>query len=154
MILKCARHVFDRRMHGELLILDTTSRKPHYGPMKARIVLSWILTVIVAALYGLTALSKLTGASAQMFENWGYAPWFAFVIGAVEAIGAVMLMVPASMKWGVYVLSAVMVGAAANQIVNGEILDLLRPAIFSLAMWTALFLRRSSGSGSVDSQSV
>ena len=152
MILKCVGYVFDRRLHVEWVILESTLNQDAVSKMQVRRVLSWILTAIVAAMFGLTALAKLSGASAQMFVDWGYAPWFALVIGAVEAIGAVMMLVPASMRWGVYLLSAVMVGAAATHIVNGELPDLLRPAIFSLAMWSALFLRRASGSRRNDSR--
>jgi uncharacterized membrane protein YphA (DoxX/SURF4 family) len=109
--------------------------------MKAFTVLSWILVVIVALLFGLTATAKLGGMSAEQFVNWGYRPWFAIVIGVVEAVGAVLLLVPRTMRWGVYLLSMVMAGAVVTHLANAEGLQIMRPMIFAAVMWAALYLR-------------
>lgn len=113
--------------------------------MNTRSILSWVVAVPVALLFGLTGLAKLGGAAGQMFIDWGYPAWFAYVIGAVEAFGALLLLIPQTMRGGVYLLTVVMVGAALTHIINAEGLAVLRPTIFAAAMWGALYLRSSAG---------
>lgn len=112
--------------------------------MKTRMIISWVLVVLTAFLFGLTALAKLGGMAGQMFLGWGYPAWFAYVIGALEGVGAVALLIPRTMRWGVYLLTIIMIGAAITHLVNGEGLAVLRPALFAGGMWLALYLRSST----------
>lgn len=118
-----------------------TPRPQERPNVKTRIIISWVLIVPIALLFAMAALSKLGGAAGSMFIDWGYPAWFAYVVGVVEAVGAIALLVPRSTKWAVYLLTVVMVGAAITHIVNAEYLGVLRPAIFTALMWGGLLLR-------------
>ena len=48
---------------------------------KVKNLTSWVLVLLLAVGFLMAALGKLTGAAAPMFEGWGYAPWFATLIG-------------------------------------------------------------------------
>ena len=112
--------------------------------MNARLILSWVLIVPVALLFGLAGLPKLGGAAGEMFMNWGYPAWFALVIGALESVGAVGLLLPKTMRWGVYLMTVIMIGAAITHLINGEGLAVLRPTLFAGAMWLAFYLRSAA----------
>lgn len=118
--------------------------------------MSWVLVVLVAALYTLAGVAKLTGAASGNFAGWGYPAWFALVIGILETAGAIGLLIPVTMRWAAYGLTIVMVGAAYTHLASAEGLQVLRPVIFTAIMWTALYLRkhppfRLSGVGSSSS---
>ena len=110
--------------------------------MNVRTISAWILIILIAAGYGMAALGKLTGAATDMFAQWGYPAWFALAIGSLEGLGAVGLLIPATTRWAVWGLSLIMLGAAYTHIANNEGLDLIRPIIFTSAMWGALYLRK------------
>lgn len=109
--------------------------------MKTKNVVSWVLVALVAALYGLAGVAKLTGAATINFAAWGYPAWFAVFIGVVEVAGAIGLLIPSTTRWAAYGLSIVMLGAAYTHLINGEGLQVLRPAIFTAIMWIVLYLR-------------
>ena len=52
---------------------------------------SWVLAVLLAIGFILAAIGKLTGAQTEMFLGWGYAAWFATLIGVLELAGAIGL---------------------------------------------------------------
>ena len=113
---------------------------------KVRTILSWVLVVLLAALFAGSALAKLTGAATEMFAGWGYPAWFATVIGIAELAGAIGLLIPRTMRCAVYGLTIVMLGAAYTHLANGEGLQVLRPIAFAMVMWTAVWLRRRAAS--------
>ncbi len=113
---------------------------------KVRSVLSWVLVALVAAMFAMSGLAKLGGQMTEMFATWGYPPWFATLIGVAELAGAIGLLVPRTTRWAVYGLSAVMLGAAYTHIANGEGVEVLRPIVFIVVMWTALLLRGRAAS--------
>ena len=110
--------------------------------MKARKIASWILTILLGVAFGLIGLTKMGGMAGDMFVDWGYPAWFALVVGAVEAIGGILLVIPRTLRFGVFLLTVVMVGAAATHLLNSEAIQILRPAAFGCALWLALWLRK------------
>ena len=109
---------------------------------KLRNASSWLLLILVAALFAMSGIFKLTGGAADMFAAWGYPAWFAIFIGVAELAGAVGLLIPKTTRWAVYGLSVIMAGAAYTHLAHNESAQIIRPALFALVMWTALFLRR------------
>lgn len=109
-----------------------------------RTISSWILIVIMAALFLMAALGKLTGAATPMFEAWGYPAWFAMLIGIAELAGAIGLLIPKTTRWAAVGLVAVMLGAAYTHVSNGEGAQVLRPLVFMGGLAAILLLRRSS----------
>ena len=112
---------------------------------RVRTVSSWVLVLLLAAGYLLAALGKLTGMAAPMFEGWGYAPWFATLIGILELAGVIGLLVPKTTRYAVLGLTVIMVGAAYTHVANGEAPQILRPGIFLTLLWTVWWLRGEPG---------
>ena len=103
-----------------------------------RSIVGWVLLVPLAALYLLGGLGQ--------FAGWGYAPWFAILIGGLEAAGAVGLLVPRTTRLAVYGLSVIMLGAAYTHLTNGEGAQVVRPGIFLGVLWLVWWLRGTRAS--------
>lgn len=110
-----------------------------------RTISSWILVVVLAGLFTLAALGKLTGAATEMFTGWGYPAWFALLIGCAELAGAIGLLIPKTTRYAIYGLTAVMLGAAYTHLSHGEGVEVLRPLIFLGGLWAIWLLRRDGG---------
>lgn len=109
---------------------------------RAKNIASWVLAALVALGFLLAAVGKLSGAQTEMFEGWGYAPWFATVIGVLELLGAVGLLIPRLTRPAILGLTGIMIGAAYTHIANGEAAQLVRPLIFAGILWSVRWLRR------------
>ncbi|HZR46438.1 MAG TPA: DoxX family protein [Candidatus Manganitrophaceae bacterium] len=73
----------------------------------------WVLQLLGAAMFLMAGSSKLTGNQqmVQAFEMIGLGQWFRVLTGALEVIGAVLLLVPQTAFFGALLLAIVMVGA-------------------------------------------
>ena len=111
-------------------------------PWKPRTVTGWILAILLSLAYLLAAVGKLSGAASPMFEGWGYAAWFATLIGVLELAGAIGLVIPKSTRWAILGLTAIMLGAAYTHLANGEGVQVVRPLVFLAGLWGLWFLRR------------
>ena len=111
---------------------------------------SWVLVALLAAGYLVSALGKLTGAATPMFEGWGYAPWFATLIGVLELSGALGLLIPRLRRAAILGLTGIMIGASYTHITNGEGTQVLRPLIFLALLWAVWWLRRERETEAVD----
>ena len=85
---------------------------------RAKTISSWVLVILLAAGYLIGAVGKLTGAATQMFEGWGYAPWFALVIGAAEVGGSLLLLYPRLASYAAVLLIMIMIGAIGTVLTN------------------------------------
>ncbi|MEZ5346890.1 MAG: DoxX family protein [Pyrinomonadaceae bacterium] len=111
---------------------------------KASNLISWVLVVLLALGFLLASLGKLTGAQTQMFEQWGYPSWFAYIIGIAELAGAIGLLIPKFTKFAILGLTLIMIGAAFTHLANGESMQIIRPAIFAILLWGVWLLRKYS----------
>ncbi len=82
----------------------------------------WALTVLMAAVFLVAGGTKLSGLPAQTsnFVRWGYPGWFMYVVGLMEAAGAILLLVPRLAGFAVLLLGGVMIGATATHLIHGE----------------------------------
>lgn len=82
----------------------------------------WTLTVMLAAFFFLAGGLKLRGVPSQVenFAHWGYAEWFLYVVGTVEAAGAIGLLVPRLAGFAAPLLGGVMLGASLTHLVHHE----------------------------------
>jgi uncharacterized membrane protein YphA (DoxX/SURF4 family) len=114
---------------------------------KVTTIAGWVLAVVLGGLYIMAGAGKFGGAGAEMFAGWGYAAWFAMLIGVLEVLGGVGLIVPKTTRWAVFGLTGIMLGAAYTHLSNGEGPAVLRPAVFLVLLWVLWWLRRpASGS--------
>ncbi len=112
---------------------------------RIRKIAGWALSILLAAGFAMAALGKLTGAATEMFASWGYAAWFATVIGALEALGAVGLLIPKTRSWAAVGLSGIMAGAMYTHLTNGEGEQVVRPLIFLIVLGIVWWLCRKPG---------
>lgn len=81
-----------------------------------RVIGVWILQFLIAALFVIQAIAKLSGSPAWVsrFHRWGYPEHFYLVVGTVELLAAIALLIPWLAKWGALALIVVMAGATAT----------------------------------------
>jgi hypothetical protein len=76
-----------------------------------------------------------------MFRQWGYPDHFYLVIGAIEVAGGIGLLIPRVASYCATVLSLVMIGASATQVLRGgrdgvgEIVFAVMLAVIALIRW-------------------
>jgi uncharacterized membrane protein YphA (DoxX/SURF4 family) len=73
----------------------------------------WSLKALLAAVFLAAGGAKLAGVPMMVenFEHLGLGQWFRYVTGALEVIGAVVILLPAFAAFGGALLAAIMVGA-------------------------------------------
>ena len=111
-------------------------------------VVSWIFAGLLAILFLLAGVGKLSGGATEMFAKWGYPAWFATFIGLAEAAGAIGLLIPRLTRLAIIGLTLVMFGAAYTHLAAGEGLQVMRPIIFLVLLGLTWFFR-SQGTESV-----
>lgn len=91
----------------------------------------WALAAILAAFFLVAGGLKLRGAPSQVdnFAHWGYAGWFLYVVGAVEAAGALGLLVPRLAGFAAMLLGGTMLGASLTHLVHHEMKAVLIPLV-------------------------
>ena len=111
-------------------------------------VIAWITQILLAVLYVLAASGKLMSRPQwiELFRKWGFPNRFYLIVGALELLGAVGLLIPRLTRYAAFGLIALMMGAAATHLINGEGLQVLRPLIFILFLALIVYLRRPSSS--------
>ncbi len=119
---------------------------------KVTSIISWIVVILLALLFFLASLGKITGAATPQFAEWGYPSWFVMLIGVSELAGAIGLLIPKLTRYAILGLTMIMIGAAYTHLSNGEGLAVLRPIVFSVFLWAIWFLRGYSFSVSPDTQ--
>ena len=90
-----------------------------------RSIMLLIITIALAVLYFMAGGSKFVGMQptwAVNFDLWGYPGWFLYLVGAVEFIGAALLLVPSIAIFGSMALGTIMFGAFWSHIASGEYL--------------------------------
>ena len=75
--------------------------------------LVWAFQILAAAQFFVTGLDKLSDAPVmvQLFAAVGFGQWFRYVTGALEIVGAVLLLVPSVAAIGAALLTMTMIGA-------------------------------------------
>jgi putative oxidoreductase len=83
-----------------------------------------ILRVMLGLAFLAIAAVKLTGSlqTPQMFENIGWGQWFRYFTGALDLIGAVLVLLPRSAFYGALILMCT-VGFAVILTFTGRIQD-------------------------------
>jgi putative oxidoreductase len=118
---------------------DTSPHRAHTGAAglgsldRAVRVLRWALVIVFVG----ASVGKLGGvpSAVNLFARVGLGQWFRYAVGVYELAGAGLLAYPRTTVMGVVALCALMLGAAAT-----EILILERPPISSGATLAALVL--------------
>lgn len=81
--------------------------------MKARLLFSWFLQIVVILILANPAWNKLTGAPEEvaLFTQLNMEPAGRHIIGFLEALAIVLLLIPSSVTWGAILTLGLMSGA-------------------------------------------
>jgi putative oxidoreductase len=111
---------------------------------RVRSVISWVIQILLAAVYVLAAFGKLISKPQVigMFRHWGFPDKFYLVIGVLELLGAIGLLIPRLASYAAAGLIVLMIGATATHLINGEGLQVLRPLLFIVFLALVVYLRR------------
>lgn len=122
----------------------TNERRPIQE--RIRFLTAWILQFLLAAFFAIQGIVKLTGSSAWVsrFTGWGYPDGFYFAVGLAELLGAILLLVPKTTKFGAVLLIVVMAGATATHAVHREPQVITALVLLALLAIT-LYMRRGAG---------
>jgi putative oxidoreductase len=73
----------------------------------------WTLKIILAIVFITAGGSKLYGVPMQVenFQVIGLGHWFRYVTGALEVVGAILILIPTQSAFGAILLCCIMVGA-------------------------------------------
>jgi putative oxidoreductase len=79
----------------------------------------WGVRVLLALAFAAAGAAKLAGVPQmiQVFDAIGAGQWFRYLTGAVEIVGAVLILIPSAGFFGALLLAATMVGAVATHLV-------------------------------------
>ena len=95
--------------------LSQSSRSEHN---KAVTITSWVLRLLAAVAFLSAGGAKLAGVPMMVgiFDQIGFGQWFRIFTGAVEVIGGIAILVPATVAFGAVLLAATMVGAVLTHL--------------------------------------
>ena len=103
---------------------------------KAKIIGLWVVQLLLAAMFVLQGVMKLTGGGgwAERFSAWGYPDQFLLVIGAVELLAGVGVLIPVTAIPAASLIIVVMVGAAVTHLIHGEIQVITNAIMIALCL--------------------
>ena len=114
-------------------------------PARVKRVGATVVRLLLAGLFLTAAVMKLAGTEFEVrsFEHFGYAPWFMYVIGAVELAGGLMLLAPSLAVLGALAMLPIMVGAVCSHLLAGDPILMTAPSVVVLGLvgWLA-YVRR------------
>jgi putative oxidoreductase len=101
----------------------------------------WVLKILFGLVFIGAGSAKIYGPPAMVaeFDAVGLGQWFRYFTGALEIIGAIMLLTPKTTGFGALLLAAVCGGAFFAQLfaLHGDIIHAIVMASILLAMaWT------------------
>lgn len=110
------------------------------------------LRVILGLLFLLVGFSKVVAhpGVVALFATWGYAAWFARLVGIVEMTAGLGLLVPLTVRYAAWTLLAVMAGAAVTHGLAAEWSRGLVVGPIAAGLVAVLLLDRRSGTPSSD----
>lgn len=111
---------------------------------KAGIIFLWIVTIAAGAGMALAGVTKFTSAEmwTGLFADWGYPAGFAYVIGALEVVGALAFFVPRFATYGGTLIALIMAGAVFTIVTNPTDMQLLVPGVNLVVFAAVAYLRR------------
>lgn len=79
-----------------------------------------VVSILLALLFLLNGVMKLTGAMVEQFAMWGYAAWFQYLIGVAETAAGVGFLMKKARFLAAASMIPVMLGAIYTLVTNGQ----------------------------------
>lgn len=116
---------------------------------KGKKIAVWIVSILLVAIFASAGVPKLLMPEKvrPMFVQYGYAPWFATVIGISEVLGAIGLLVPRVAALAAAGLSIIMVGAFFTLATHHEFLQAIGPLVVLALLITVGYARLKEARG-------
>ncbi|MFQ5779042.1 MAG: DoxX family protein, partial [Terriglobia bacterium] len=104
----------------------------------------WTLQILLAALFVMSALAKLTSnpEMVERFRQWGYPDNFYYLVGATELLGAIGLLIPRVAAYGASALMVIMVGASLTHLLHEETSRVAFTGVIFLLLAGVAYARR------------
>ena len=86
--------------------------------MKLKVILSWALRIVAAAILLSTLYFKFTGhpESVELFTKLGVEPWGRIGTGVIELIAGILLLIPSTVFIGAFLGVGLMAGAILSHL--------------------------------------
>ena len=86
--------------------------------MKLKLIGSWVLRIVAAAILLQTLYFKFTGQpeSVELFTKLGVEPWGRISTGVIELIASILLLIPSTVFVGAFLGVGLMVGAILSHV--------------------------------------
>ena len=110
--------------------------------------IDWPVRILIALAFAAASMGKLTSSPGVLdrFATYGFPDGFHFIVGAVELVGAILILVPKTRRYAIIMLSVIVIGAAFTHLVHDPLIQLLRPLVFAIFLAAACFLsEKNSG---------
>jgi len=107
------------------------------APGRTEILIGWLLRLGVGGAFLSIGWSKFGAHSGwiAIFDRIGFGQWFRYVTGAVQILGAALVLVPRTSMLGIGVLACTMLGAMAAWIFRlGQPGNAVIPGVILLAL--------------------
>jgi putative oxidoreductase len=113
------------------------------SPSRLKAIGFWILKAVLALLFLAAALFKLSGQPMMVaeFHTIGLGQWFRYFTGALEAAGAILLLIPAFTGLGAILLLIVSVGAFLAQLLVLH-MDVIHTIVLALVLGAVAWTKR------------
>ncbi|MEM9532354.1 MAG: DoxX family protein [Pseudomonadota bacterium] len=82
---------------------------------------AWVLSALLSVSFIMAGWPKLDPGETMIrrFENWGYSPQFAVLIGVLELLSGLLVLVPRTALFGGTLIVVLMVGAVYTHLSTG-----------------------------------
>ncbi|PYE50866.1 DoxX family protein [Paenibacillus barcinonensis] len=98
-------------------------------------VLGYIFLVMLAGVFVMTGVNKVTGAEMMIetFESFSYPTWTMYLLGALELLSAAGLLVPRTRILASGVLTFILIGAVGSHLIYAQYEAVPFPAVLLVA---------------------
>jgi putative oxidoreductase len=116
---------------------------------KGKTVALWVVSVLLAAMFMFSGAIKLLKPAdvKPMFVHYGYAAWFATLIGICEALGGLGLLIPRLGGLAASGLAIIMVGAFFTHATHHEMSHAMVPLVLFVLLVIVAYTRFKHPSG-------
>jgi len=108
---------------------------------KTKKIVGWILTGVIALMFGASALGKLFGGpdAAKMAESFGLTGQINQTLGIIELVSVILFIIPRTGVLGGLLLIAFMGGAIATHLEHGQ--PVVAPCVIQAVLWLIAIFR-------------